>query len=728
MTNRQYIWTQQIGGSGSDSANSIAVDSENHIIVTGEFSQSIDIDGDGNLDLVSAGEQDAYIAKFNPDSTLVWAKSIGGIDVDSADSIATDSNDNIIVAGEFSQSIDIDGDGNPDLVSAGERDAYIAKFNPDSTLVWAKSIGGIESDSGNSIAVDRENNLIITGEFSQSIDINGNGNPDLVSAGASDAYIAKFNPDSTLVWAKSIGGDNGAYADKIVIDRAGNSIVMGSFDGSIDFTGDGNPDIVINAVDPPPFVSPFQSLASSRDYIAKFNSNGNLVWVQDFQATDFGSLNDIAVDSSGNIYTTGSLTVSPRLLLYTPFIAKFNGDRSLAWRHSLDGGFGGYGNVITVDESDQLLATGSFSSSINLNGLTLDDPNYLKDTYLAKFDSNGTGISAIGIGVDLDNAADITTDNDGNIIITGSFFYPSSDYEMVPVGEGDGYIVKIAENSLEASEPLSMPPPPVVTFDVAATIEGSAQNDIFLGDNRPNVIKGGDGNDLLIGLGGNDTIVGGTGGDRPDSDNDIIAGNAGNDLLQGNQGNDTIQGDEGDDIIHGGKDNDFLWGDFGSDTIMGDNGNDIIYGGLKYFNRSDTDQGDVLYGGSGNDVIFGNQGNDSISGGDGDDTLYGGQDDDWLFGDDRDDILSGDKGNDTLTGGGGSDIFRVMAGYGTDVITDFTDGEDKIWLAGGLTFSQLSLFLSANGDTVISDGTESIAIIDGVNLGLINDDNFIVID
>lgn len=69
-----------------------------------------------------------------------------------------------------------------------------------------------------------------------------------------------------------------------------------------------------------------------------------------------------------------------------------------------------------------------------------------------------------------------------------------------------------------------------------------------------------------------------------------------------------------------------------------------------------------------------------------------------------------------------------MAGYGTDVITDFTDGEDKIGLAGGLTFSQLSWFLSANGNTVISDGTESIAIIDGVNLRLINDDDFMVID
>ncbi|HIK13294.1 MAG TPA: SBBP repeat-containing protein [Oscillatoriaceae cyanobacterium M33_DOE_052] len=72
------MWIQQIGGLGSDSGNSIAVDSENNIIVTGSFSQSIDIDDDGSPDLVSAGEQDAYIAKFNPDFTLVWAKSFGG--------------------------------------------------------------------------------------------------------------------------------------------------------------------------------------------------------------------------------------------------------------------------------------------------------------------------------------------------------------------------------------------------------------------------------------------------------------------------------------------------------------------------------------------------------------------------------------------------------------------------------------------------------------------------
>ena len=89
------------------------------------------------------------------------------------------------------------------------------------------------------------------------------------------------------------------------------------------------------------------------------------------------------------------------------------------------------------------------------------------------------------------------------------------------------------------------------------------------------------------------------------------------------------------------------------------------------------------------------------------------------------DRLYGGRGNDLLTGGLGSDIFVLMTQSGTDTIQDFADGEDKIGLAGGLTFGQLTIG-SSNGNTLISkDGGEVLAILAGTNSSLITQADFI---
>ncbi len=94
-------------------------------------------------------------------------------------------------------------------------------------------------------------------------------------------------------------------------------------------------------------------------------------------------------------------------------------------------------------------------------------------------------------------------------------------------------------------------------------------------------------------------------------------------------------------------------------------------------------------------TLSGNQGNDTLIGNNGDDTLLGGKGDDWLDGGSGNDILSGDGGNDMLTGGSGSDRFdfgeAVDETATSDLVTDYTDGEDRIGLLSGLSFDRLNL-------------------------------------
>jgi Ca2+-binding RTX toxin-like protein len=162
---------------------------------------------------------------------------------------------------------------------------------------------------------------------------------------------------------------------------------------------------------------------------------------------------------------------------------------------------------------------------------------------------------------------------------------------------------------------------------------------------------------------------------------DIVYGGAGADTLQGGVGNDHIYGQsaegglDGDDRILGEDGDDYLQGNAGNDTLEGGAGNDRILGG----------QGnDSAGGGAGSDSLNGNLGNDTLDGGDGSDTLRGGQGTDSLSGGAGADSLAGDLGVDTLRGGSGSDRFifsgdaATVAGAGPDVVSDFSNGTDKL--------------------------------------------------
>ncbi len=116
-----------------------------------------------------------------------------------------------------------------------------------------------------------------------------------------------------------------------------------------------------------------------------------------------------------------------------------------------------------------------------------------------------------------------------------------------------------------------------------------------------------------------------------------------------------------------------------------------------------------------NDVINGQAGNDSLLGLSGDDLLRGGEGNDTLW---------GGKGNDTLTGDEGSDIFVLERYAGKDLITDFTPNTDRIGLAGGLSFRQLSF---CGSDILLKSSHQILATLSGVNTSTLQAADFIAL-
>jgi CubicO group peptidase (beta-lactamase class C family) len=180
-------------------------------------------------------------------------------------------------------------------------------------------------------------------------------------------------------------------------------------------------------------------------------------------------------------------------------------------------------------------------------------------------------------------------------------------------------------------------------------------------------------------------------------------------VLFGNEGNDTLRGGRQDDTLNGGSGNDRLFGDRGNDFLVGGSGDDYLSGGAG---------DDRLKGSAGKDKLFGDAGNDYLDGGFGTDYLNGGEGNDTLF-----DYYGGDR----LTGGKGKDIFGVGGALSksASVITDFKIGQDQIKvLRLGAGFENLT-FKDQNGKTIVFDGKQAIAELEGVKASRLKADSFI---
>ncbi|MGB3401418.1 MAG: transporter substrate-binding domain-containing protein, partial [Microcoleaceae cyanobacterium] len=175
-----------------------------------------------------------------------------------------------------------------------------------------------------------------------------------------------------------------------------------------------------------------------------------------------------------------------------------------------------------------------------------------------------------------------------------------------------------------------------------------------------------------------------------------------------------IAGTPEDDNLEGGNLSEQIFGYQGSDLIVAQDGSDLVYGGQGNDTVQAGNGNDYVWGNAGNDWLNGNPGNDRINGGDGDDELYGGQ---------GDDLLVGGMGNNTVTGGVGEDQFVLTSGLSSNIITDFTDGEDMIVLEEGLTFEQLTIEPTANA-TVVKLGEQVLATLNGVDVSLVTADDF----
>ena len=176
----------QDGGVALDIGYGISTDSNNNLIYTGFFDSTSFI---GDSTFSTFGKRDIFLSKFDQDGTFLWARQFGGTNPDIAEGVTTDGFDNIIITGSFEGTADF---GDTTLTSAGEIDIFLAKYDMNGNLIWARRMGGLLSESGKEVATDDDDNIVVTGFYTGRVSF---GDTTLQSVGLSqDIFVAKYYP------------------------------------------------------------------------------------------------------------------------------------------------------------------------------------------------------------------------------------------------------------------------------------------------------------------------------------------------------------------------------------------------------------------------------------------------------------------------------------------------------------------------------------------------------
>ena len=238
----------------------------------------------GNTTLTAVGNTDMFVIKLDASGSPLWAKSFGGSGEESGIDIAVDASGNSYTTGYFQGSMTV---GNTTLTAVGNNDMFVIKLDASGSPLWAKSFegGNVGFGRGNGIGVDAAGNSYTTGAFEGNMMV---GTTTLTAVDQQNMFVIKLDASGSPLWAKSFGGSRNE-GNGIGVDAAGNSYTTGAFSGNM-MVG----------------TTTLTAVGQQDMFVIKLDASGSPLWAKSFGGSGEESGIDIAVDASGNSYTTGS--------------------------------------------------------------------------------------------------------------------------------------------------------------------------------------------------------------------------------------------------------------------------------------------------------------------------------------------------------------------------------------------------------------------------------------
>ena len=421
------VWVRQAGGEELDAGSGIAVDAWGNSLVTGAFSGTADF-GFDTSPLFSLGGFDIFVAKYDENGKPVWVRQAGGTGRDEGLAAAVDGMGNGIVSGRFSGTTD-----NPAVFgsvtlasSGGSTDIFVAKYDAQGDVAWAKQAGGRGEDQAFGLATDGNGNILITGRFrGPTNDPSVFGSIQLFSAaGSADVFIAKYDPDGNPLWAKQAGGIGHDEGLDIAADALGHVYVTGRFQGQANFDA----------------VTLVSEEGSDDVFTAKYDRNGNVLWAKKGGGSgqDYGS--GLATDARGHAVITGyyeetaafgtqDLTSEGAGDL---FVVKYDAEGEILWAQSAGGSGDDGGHAVSADRSGHIMVTGYYHRFADFGTRQLSTPNGgPSDIFIARYDPEGKLMWLEGLGgPEADLGRDLAMDAMGGRVMWSARFEIRRSWEL----------------------------------------------------------------------------------------------------------------------------------------------------------------------------------------------------------------------------------------------------------------------------------------------------------
>lgn len=452
----QLNWVYKSGDWGS--GRSLFTDNYNNVYVSGGFQGIMDIDfsaSEKNIQSTSTSV-DIFLSKYDNNGNYIWSVPMGtsgtSTYAEKGESVFVDEQQNVYVAGTYQFPFDIDpGSGvymlNDPVAGCCDDNIFIAKFNANGQLIWAKGMGGNGYVYLYNLSMDKSGNIAIVGEFTGTFDVDP-GTPVLNLTGGTNAlsqgYLAKFNNNGTLLSAMSFTTNNSSVENLtrgVTFDGKGNMIVTGSFTGSMDF----DPSVVNSVITS-------SSPATTDIFYAKYSPSMQLIWAKRIGAAstnDFGGF--IVSGQNNDFYMSGKGGLAP---VGADFVARFDSMGVLKTTYNLtstDDSY--YLPRLAIDKAYNLYVAGTYFTTVNVGSGNQSSVG-VDDIYLVKY-ASATPSPKWGFRLGSSNnetAAAVAVDKEGNVFVTGYFNNtidfdpsPSGTYTLDAVSGGSNFIAKYGQ-------------------------------------------------------------------------------------------------------------------------------------------------------------------------------------------------------------------------------------------------------------------------------------------
>ena len=443
---KSWQWIKQLGGKGWDITMGIATDSKDNIYIAGSFSGDMVCQ---DKTVSSSGNRDMYIASFTQNGKLRWIWGNGGKKADIISCIAIDNKDNVLVTGSITDGIKFD------KITAGGKGAslFVAMMDSKGRTVWIKSFSYTRSASLHLVESSSDGSVYAAGEFNGKIVFD---EKEFSSKGRNDVFILKIDASGKLTKTFVFGGLENENIHAIAADPKGGLYISGSFSGS--------------------FASEVLSISTTNPslnanvYLAHLDNQGNTTWTKTFSGNEYLKVSSVKSDIRGNLFVAGNFSMNAfmgdtsltSVGRTDAFLIKLDSTGRTQWTNQYGSSFYDYAYNINIDKLQGVYLTGSFSDTMRFGDNLLIPEAGRSDAFVAQITSDGDVSWAEKIaGAGNDFSKGSALDRSGNLYITGSFkdSILQAETSIKAIGNEDVFIAKyyncpLEEGEIENADPL----------------------------------------------------------------------------------------------------------------------------------------------------------------------------------------------------------------------------------------------------------------------------------